>query len=211
MWRLLFPLRYFALINPEKRYIDFLPTLILTAMIATPFLALAPAAFYAQGGFLDKLIGLTSALAGFYVAALVAAATFTNESFDKPITVGPIKVKVRREDGQSDYEHLTRREFTTTLFGYLAFSSLILAISAVVLVPLSAIDLHPLAALPYVGSWLFAPATVRWVSYIFIVALSAIVAHLVIVTCLGLYYLMGRMYRRDPHIVTKKAAEKDAA
>lgn len=210
MWRLFFPLRYFALVNPEKRHIDLWPTLGLALVVAVPYIALSPASFYGQGGFLDKLILLTSALSGFYVAALVAAATFTNESFDKPITVGPIKMPTRTPDGERDYEHLTRREFTTILFGYLAFNALVLSLAAVVLVPMAAIDLHPLALIPRIG-FIFAPVVVRYGSYVGIFILAAITAHLAVVTCLGLYYLMGRMYRREPRIITKKPTEQDAA
>ena len=56
MWRLLYPLRYFRLVNDEKRHIDMWPTMLLAAIIALPFILLHDAPFFHKDGFLDKLL-----------------------------------------------------------------------------------------------------------------------------------------------------------
>src|SRR5258708_3423171 len=121
MRRLLYPLRYFWIENSEKRRIDVWGTLVLTVLLGAPFIFVHGASFFQSGGFLDKLMGVTAALTGFYVEALVAAATFSHPDLDKVITVGSIALITRDDDGKKISELLTRREFVCTLFGYLAY------------------------------------------------------------------------------------------
>jgi hypothetical protein len=78
--------------------------------------------FY-PNGFIDRLLTLTSALTGFYVAALVAAATFNHPDLDNVIKSGPIALITKDSDGHNISEFLTRREFICTIFSYLAFSA----------------------------------------------------------------------------------------
>jgi hypothetical protein len=209
MWRLFYPLRYFALINSEKRHLDLWPTLFLGAVIAIPF-AFSNAVFFGQGGFIDKLLVLTSALSGFYIAALLAAATFPLPDLDKVITVGPVKLNQRGASGKVTLTHLTRREFTTIVFGYLAFNAFILSVLGAVAVPLSGADLSPITRfLGIAGA--FADYALPYWRGSFVAVFALLTAHLAVVTCLGLYYLMGRLYRRDPEIVTNKKPSRDVA
>jgi hypothetical protein len=213
MWRLLYPLRYFRLVNEEKQHIDIFPTLILALLIAVPFVVLHDTPFFHKDGFLDKLLVLTSALTGFYVAALVAAATFSHPDLDKVFRAGPVALVTRDADGKRVAEYLTRREFVCTVFGYLAFSSLMISLFSSVFIGLSEFDRASVAAWPHVGqllvhSYIYARAVV-----IFVFALA--IAHMAVVTTLGLYYLMDRLYRRDRDIATPKGTfdkvETDAA
>jgi len=202
MWRLFYPLRYFWLINSEKRQLDILPTFILAAVIAAPYVLLPDAPFFRSGGFLDKLLLLTSALTGFYVAALVAAATFAHDHLDKVITLGAIKMHVRL-DGKKTTISLTRRQFTCMLFGYLAFSALTLSIFSAIFISISGVNHEPLESIRWIG-FIFSPANFHIVRDIFICLFSLSVAHLAVATSLGLYYLMDRLYRHEPTIVTEK-------
>jgi hypothetical protein len=203
MWRLFYPLRYFRLVNDEKRHLDFWPTILLALILALPFIVLPDVPFFHKDGFLDKLLILTSALTGFYVAALVAAATFTHPDLDKVFKSGPVALVTRDHDGQKIMEHLTRREFVCTIFGYLAFSSLVLSLLASMFVGAADFNHIAVAHWRYIGPFIagdYQPITRAVVILCFTLAIS----HLAVVTGLGLYYLMDRLYRRDREILTPK-------
>ncbi len=209
MWRLFYPLRYFSLINREKKQIDFWPTIVIGILIALPFLFVPGAVFFHSSGFLDKILGLTTALTGFYVAALVAAATFSHPDLDKTITVGSIALVRKGEDGKRIQELLTRREFACTIFGYLAFATLLLSVAASVAVALSGASLSTLALTPWIGR-IFDPQNWVYVRGALILAFTLPVAHVMVATSLGLYYLMDRLYRQEPKVTTKKS-DREAA
>ncbi|MEY9590990.1 hypothetical protein ABIA06_003281 [Bradyrhizobium yuanmingense] len=203
MWRLFYPLRYFSLVNDEKRHIDLWPTIVLAAIIAAPFIFLDGLPFFHKDGFLDKILTLTSALTGFYVAALVAAATFTHPDLDKVFKAGPVALISRDADGTKIAEHLTRREFVCIIFGYLAFSSFILSVFAAFIIAVSNYD-HAAVARWHIVGPLLGGDYLYVTRSLFISAFTLAIAHLIIVTSLGLYYLMDRLYRRDREIVTPK-------
>lgn len=204
MWRLFYPLRYFALVNDEKRHIDLWPTLLLAALIATPFIVFSGGSFFRPNGFLDKLLTLTSALTGFYVAALVAAATFTHPDLDKAIKSGPIVLLTKDSDGRKIAEHLSRREFVCTIFGYLAFLAFVLSVVSMTAIGISSINLAAASKVRWIGM-IFTPEWWMWLRAAVIVVISITTAHLVVATGLGIYYLMDRLYRRDRQITTKKS------
>lgn len=208
MWRIFFPLRYFKLINNEKRHLDLWPTLALGLLIALPFLVIPEASFFREKGFLDKLLTLTSALTGFYVAALVAAASFANGDLDNVIVLGSIALPMKI-NGQTVNQALTRREFACTIFGYLAFSALMLSVFSALSIAVSGGNYSHLASLPWVGI-LFERPNFMWMRGSLIVIFSAATAHLVVATCLGLYYMMDRLYRKEPRIVTEKTGSRAA-
>jgi hypothetical protein len=137
MWRLFYPLRYFYLVNDEKRHVDLWPTIILAIIMATPFVFVQDTSFFKANGFLDKTLTLTAALTGFYIAALVAAATFTNAALDKVIKSGAIALITKDADGRRVKDFLTRREFVCMIFGYLAFASLAISLIAIFFIGIS--------------------------------------------------------------------------
>lgn len=204
MWRLFYPLRYFSLVNNEKRHIDLWPTAMLALLISAPFILLDGLPFFHKDGFLDKILVLTSALTGFYVAALVAAATFDHPDLDKVFKAGPIALISNDADGNKISEHLTRREFVCTIFGYLAFSSFVISLLAAFFIAVSTYDHETAAKVRFIGPFIggqYLDITRGVVLLMF----AAAIAHLAVVTSLGLYYLMDRLYRRDREIVTPKA------
>jgi hypothetical protein len=209
LWRLFYPLRYFSLENSEKKRIDIVATVILTIIIAAPFVLLPGASFFAPNGFLDKLLSLTSALTGFYVAALVAAATFSHPDLDKTINAGPIALVTRDSNGYKVSNFLTRRQFVCIIFGYLAFAALIISISSAVAIGLADVNTETIAHWRYIGS-LFLPETLWYLRIIAILLFCSMTAHLVTTTSLGIYYLMDRLYRRDRQITTKKPGSEAA-
>ena len=88
---LFFPLRYLRLLRNGLRNLllwrDLPVFVILLALILLPFCLIHGANFFGKEGFVDPFGTLASTLTGFYVAALVLAATFTTENgdLDKPI------------------------------------------------------------------------------------------------------------------------------
>ena len=130
---------------------------------------------------INDLIGF---LVGFYIAALAAITSFKNESLDKEMG-GRTPKLVHVRQGRSIEEKLTRRRFLAVLFGYCAGLSIFLYIFGMV-------SLHfELSKL--MDTDLTSTITIVWkicgVAYIW--ALSS----LLVVTLLGLHYLIERMHR----------------
>ncbi|MDI3566652.1 hypothetical protein [Bradyrhizobium sp. Arg816] len=198
MWRLFYPLRYFRLRADGKAHLDLIPTVILAALMAGPFVAFG-GVFFNPDGFLDKLINVTAALGGFYVAALVAAATFTHEDLDKVIRSGPIALIEKDADGHAITEYLTRRELACAIFGYLAFSSILFSFAAAFAVGMSRNSTLVSHLIAIGGDGLY--LSIRSIT---IILFSLVVAHIATVTGVGLYYLMDRLYRHDRAITTPK-------
>ncbi|RWQ14502.1 hypothetical protein [Mesorhizobium sp.] len=202
MEKLLYPFQYFRLQNSEVRFINFVPTVIFAAIIFLPFAVIPKANFFGAGGFLVNLAVLTAALTGFYVAALTAAATFAHADLDKVMTYGAVKRLVTLEDKTTELQSLTRREFVCLVFGFLAFSAMsftILASMAIAIAP----AVNPVIM---VRDHNIAPYVSLASQLLFIVWIS----HLFVVTCLGLYYLMDRLHRRDKSVVTRADGKKAA-
>lgn len=204
MWRLFRPLRYFGLRNREKTIIDIVGTLVIGSLILTPFLILPEASFFRAGGFLDRLIGLLSALTGFFVAALVAAATFAHPDLDREMTNGAVEMKV--PDGESyRWQKLTRRELACAIFGYLSFAAFLLSVAVAMIVPI--------ATTATSSPWFVPPEWTVFINehryQVRIFAMSLIIvplAHVMTATGLGIFYLMERLHHRRPVIVSRADA-----
>lgn len=204
MWRLFRPLRYFGLRNKEKTIIDVVGTLVIALMILTPFLIFPEAPFFRAGGFLDRLIGLLSALTGFFVAALVAAATFAHPDLDREVTNGAVEMKVR--DGKSyTWQRLTRRELACAIFGYLSFATFLLSVAAAMIVPIATTTTS--------SPWFVPPDLLMFIrNYSEVVRIFAMIlvivplAHVMTATGLGIFYLMDRLHYRRPVIVSRADA-----
>jgi hypothetical protein len=203
MWRILYPMNYFRLSNAEKRHIDLFPTFILAIIIALPFFILKDASFFRPNGFLDKVLTLTAALTGFYVAALVAAATFSHPDLDKVIKAGPIALITKDSDGHRIKEYLTRREFACLIFGYLAFLSLLISMLSAFFIAISGASFERVHEIRYLGV-IFSNGYIVYTRGVLLFTICLMVSHLMTATLLGLYYLMDRLYRHDRQITTKK-------
>lgn len=136
----------------------------------------------------DKLIGdvnaLMGILVGFYIAALAAVSSFSNENLDQ-IMKGraPTLTFIRKSEEVT--ETLTRRRFLATLFGYCATLAIILYIFGVCQVHLDVTQ--PIA--PWAQSALNYVRQVAWGVYVWTIS------SLLVVTLLGLHYLVERMHR----------------
>lgn len=153
--------------------------------------------FFGVDGFIDRVGSLTSTLTGFYVAALVAAATFASShaDLDQEITIGPIHQNFV-SNGEIERDQLTRREYVCAIFGYVSLLALVISISSIIIVTIStAISIsgqlsstlsYPLACVTHITGGFFTIA----------------VTHLIVTTSHGLYYLSYRLYIGDGQIVS---------
>lgn len=202
MQKLLFPLRYFLLENPEKRSIDVWPPLTMGLLLLLIFRLGAGANFFGSGGFLNNIINLTSSLTGFYVTALVAAATFGHPDLDKLIEHGKVFLTEKDGNGAKRRVALTRREFACTIFGFLSFSTMAFTIVAALAIPIA-------QAIPKETQ--IAELNLRYIaSFPIIFVMSFWLSHIFTVTLLGIYYLMERMYRFNPKVSTTKTEFSEA-
>jgi hypothetical protein len=206
MWRLLYPLRYFSLVNAEKRLLD-LSALPLAVLIAAAFWVFPGANFFAASGFLDKVLALTSALTGFYVAALVAAATFAHPDLDKIITVGPVLEPLGKGKDRI-LDPISRRQFACIVFGYLSFASL--AMSFVIAVVVTTSVEAKSAIVSSKAAIILTGVAAPWIRASIVYFLILPLAHIVVVTGLGLYYLMERLHSREPKVLATKSDRKAA-
>ncbi|MBC6442650.1 MAG: hypothetical protein GDA53_05905 [Rhodobacteraceae bacterium] len=132
-------------------------------------------------GDINSLMGI---LVGFYIAALAAVSSFTNENLDQ-VMKGRAPTLTTVRGYQEIKEKLTRRRFLAVLFGYCATLSIVIYIFGVWLAHISVNSSG--------GMWVddlgaFAGACV-WVAY------TWMISSLLVVTLLGLHYLVERMHR----------------
>ncbi|MGR8962055.1 hypothetical protein ACU8MP_14615 [Rhizobium leguminosarum] len=204
-----FPLSYLTLRDEKNRPMwrrELPATVLLACLIAGPFVAVYDTNFFGSDGFLSNMMNLSSALAGFYVAALVAAATLSHGTdLDSRIEVGQI---LRITSGQPD--KLSRREYVCALFGYLSFLSFALAIVLNMSTSIAASTMLKAAlSNPLWNGWKITYFDA--VSIIAKIMISLPIAHLFIVTSFGLYYLIKRLYERKPTIIGRPRKDDRAA
>lgn len=203
----LYPLGYLWLRDEKDRTLgrrDLPATLFLAALIVAPFF-IPGTNFFGAGGFMTNLMNLCAALAGFYVAALVAAATLIAPDIDKQIMVGQV-----RRFTANGADRLSRREYVCALFGYLAFLAFALAISVNIATAVAGsetvrglLDFRVSESSSYTYLWI--------VSAITKVLVALPVAHLCIVTSFGLYYFIKRLHEQTPKLLPKSNRDDKAA
>lgn len=197
---LLTPLKYLRLEDERGIrlvYRDLIVTAFLMAALASPFLVFDGSNYFHKDGFVDKVGTFASVLTGFYVAGLLAVATFASSlgDLDGKIEVGRIILPATTPDGKDRY--LSRREYVCYMFGYLAFGSLALTVLSILMVAVSSgmtapHDVHFFVSSYSVNIGREAPRIIG------VMGFSLLLAHLINVTCYGLYYLTERIYAKKP-------------
>lgn len=179
--KILTPLAFLRLQSPDLRAYQWTIPAVLGALALVAFYLLpSKPPLFTEKGLVNTVNGLLNTLIGFYIAALAAVAAFNNPTLDQVMKGRPPTLTVYREGVQTK-EQLTRRRFLVILFGYCAFISIMLFTLGV----LSLILAPSLAS----ASWM---PTLRlvWLGVYFSMAAS-----LLVVTLLGLHYLIDRMHR----------------
>ncbi|RSU77403.1 hypothetical protein BRX37_05975 [Sphingomonas sp. S-NIH.Pt3_0716] len=205
-----YPLRYLSLRGENGFPIwwrDIFLILLFLLGISIPFIIKNNANFFHKDGFIDKVGTFSSVLTGFYVAGLVAVATFAHQvnGLDKTIEVGRIKYPHKKGE---DAEFLSRRQFVCSMFGYLAFLSLIITLASIVIVIVA--DANPKVE---DASFSFSDWRVdidkNYMRGVSIILFNIPVASLTITTLHGLYYLIDRLYAVSPSLLPLKDEERD--
>jgi hypothetical protein len=111
--KLFTPLRYSRIEHKQKTYVDLYIPAILAIIVCIAYIFL-PVQFTIIGkeGIIKSLSAFLQVVSGFYIAALGAIATFPNKNMDVLMDGIPL---------QLDNHPLTRRQFLSYMFGYLAF------------------------------------------------------------------------------------------
>ena len=172
------------------------------ALISAPYLLLDSSNYFHKDGFVDKIGTFASVLTGFYVAGLVAVATFPrNEAgLDKTIEFG--KIILPSANREND-EYMTRREYVCAMFGYLAFASLIITTTSIIAVTTSDwMNGFSDQTLLFAGQRItFSKICLRSVA---VAGCSIILGHVFATTVRGLYYLIDRIYAVAPSPLARK-------
>jgi hypothetical protein len=209
-----YPLRYLALRAEagNKLYLrDRSFVLGMAAVISLPFIVLK-GNFFGIGGMLDRVGTFASVLTGFYIAALVGVASLSPSvgDLDEEIVEGPILAPGEIGEGPI---RLTRRQYVCSLFGYLAFVSLFVSVSAILAVVCS--ELFTPRLLSALQGWVsrlmerkadFLPISLEIFRGLIVVFYSLLVSHIVTTTCHGLYYYIDRIYAKKTQMGSKKRA-----
>lgn len=173
--RLIAPLKYLLIKHDIKPRFDWAWPLVMTVITMLLFwwLPRLPA-LLGEAGILKSLRDLIALLAAFFVAALAAVATFAREGLDEPM------------EGTTPTLHdvdLTRRQYVTYLFGYLAFTAFALFFCIV------------LAQLLTPSLWLWlSPRVMWWVKAIAGTMFIFAFWNMAVTTMLGIYFLIERVH-----------------
>lgn len=136
-------------------------------------------------GVVNLVLGFVQTLAGFYIAALAAIASFDSPYMDRPMPGTPPTMKVNYNGSRSTVD-LTRRRFLSTMFAYLTACSLLVTVVSIIAIALSK------------AATQFAPMEAyAWIKWSFSFLYVFVFAQMISITLWGLYYLGERIHTPD--------------
>lgn len=147
---------------------------------------LVPASeLFDDNGFFSRVLGFIQSLAGFYMAALAAIATFNSVDMDRHMPGNTPTMNIVYNGGLEEIK-LTRRRFLSSMFAYLTLISLI-----VTLLSIGVLAIGPAVQnlIPTQWSWL------AKLSFLFGYTLA--IFQMISVTIWGLFYLGERIHTPD--------------
>lgn len=181
--KILTPVDYIRIKHPEKRVFDIIIPLVVSIVITVFIFSLdKPIALVSNNGLISIINGILQILSGFYIASMAAVATFQKQGMDSVMDGFPPTLKGKE---------LTRRKFLTYLFGYLAFTSILMYLvgGGVQLLSstLSSSKMieYPVIKIGLVGIYLF------------------IVSNILCTTILGMYFMIDKMHDEKPKLNIK--------
>ncbi|MFU0502983.1 hypothetical protein [Pseudaminobacter sp. NGMCC 1.201702] len=205
---LFYPLNYLSLRDEYGRKLfrrNWIAVLLVVVVLSAPFI-IFDANYFGDKGFLDRFGSFSAVLTGFYIAALVGVASFASSigDLDGEIEIGRISrpTPFPLEDDEP-VEFLTRRQYVCSMFGYLAFVSLVLSVGAILFI----VAANP-ANTALIASFRPEQWPIEIISGTAIVTFNVVLAHLLVTTCHGLYYLIDRLYAEKPKLLPKKVGDK---
>lgn len=200
------PFKYLRLRNERGTRLvfrDLASMLIIALIFASPFVAFEQVNFSRAAGFVDRMGSLAAVLAGFYIAALVAVASFSASigDLDCPITNGKIFLN------KGDEDSLTRREYICAVFGFLSFLSLFIAIASSFVLIIAPV-VSGITSKDVIEIFHFSTSIFELVRSTVVFVYCFILSAMIVTTFYGLYYLTDRIYAKAPKILPKDDAPK---
>ena len=172
--KILTPIGYAFIKHSEKRWFDLWLPLITSGLILLIIAALPKSiSFIGKDSLISLVNGMLQILSGFYIASMAAVATFQKSGMDDVMSGTPPKLKGK---------NLTRRQFLTYLFGFLAFMSIVLYFlgGAIQLSSASIKDMH------------FVTNSV--IKYSAMYVYLFLVSNILFTTALGMFFMIDKMH-----------------
>ena len=179
--KLFTPLNYLRIQHDQKRWLDFFMPAILSLCVCAIYVLL-PVRLDLTGdkGLIATLGTYLQVLSGFYIAALAAIATFPNKNMDVEMDGVPVAL---------NNHNLTRRQFLSYLFGYLAFIGFgLVMVGSLVQLLAPSIEFYS-KCMPDGFKWLKLAGLFFYLVCFFSIILT---------TLLGLYYLTDKIHENKP-------------
>lgn len=142
--------------------------------------------------YVDYVLQIVGALPGFYIAALAAAATFTNNSLDEEMSGSNVPTLEIRRGGETFSVSLTLRVFMCHLFAYLCVLSFVTCLFGILIMEFAPI----FRKIGEDNKQLFVMPALSVVSYIFVGWFTFCILRIFTVTLHGLYFLVERMHQQ---------------
>ncbi len=143
------------------------------------------AGLVSDNGFFARVLGFTQGLAGFYIAALAAIATFSNADMDQLMPGNPPTLVIHHNSGKETIR-LSRRRFLSQLFAYLTALSFVISL----------VSIMALAVGVNVKT-IFNPAYVNLAKIVFLFFYFLVLSQMTTITLWGIYYLGERIHTPD--------------
>jgi hypothetical protein len=177
------PMGYISIKHSEKYWFDlFIPALLALLIATIIFMLPKPIILLGKDSLISLVNGILQILSGFYIASMAAVATFQKEGMDEYMVGKPPKLK-----GKS----LTRRNFLTYLFGYLAFMSILMYFVGG-FIQLSASN---------ISFWIVDVHSS--VKFILVTAYLFVVCNILTTTALGMHFLIDKIHRENSKFVNE--------
>lgn len=182
------PLSYIRIKHVEKRWFDFILPIVTTLSFLYLVSCLSvPIKLLGKDGLVSLINGLLQILAGFYIASMAAIATFNKEGMDDVMDGTPPKLKGI---------DLTRRQFLTYLFGYLAFCSIGLYF------------IGGFAQLANVSLSHLANSSPSFIKTLFVGLYIFSISNIMYTTVLGMHFMIDKIHRKKDKVTDNKAKSR---
>lgn len=193
--KLLKPLDYMRIEHAEKAWFDVrLPVILAVACMIILYHLPIPVAFTGNNGMISLVNGIFQILSGFYIASMAAVATFQKEGMDDIMDGVPPKLKIIKNK-KTTIKILTRREFLTYLFGYLAFMSIFMYFAGG-FIQLASGSVSMLASN-------IAP----WFKYLLVGVYMFVVFNILCTTVLGMHFMIDKIHRPKNKIINNNKVD----
>ena len=144
--------------------------------------------------YIDYVLQIVGALPGFYIAALAAAATFTNNSLDLEMSGRNVPILEIQRGGQSFHVALTLRVFMCHLFAYLCVLSFLTCVIGIAILEFAPVLNKIDEANSERGTVSLVTGFARYAS---VAWFTLCLVRIVTITLHGLYFLIERMHQQN--------------